>query len=53
MAPTTFGMRACRDPSFVADLRRGRKPNIDFVEQVLRWMADYDNQIVFEAETQK
>jgi hypothetical protein len=42
MSASAFGMKACRDPNFVADLRRGRKPNIDLCDQVQRWMAGRD-----------
>jgi hypothetical protein len=29
------------DPNFVFDLHRGRKPNLELVEQVDRWMKEY------------
>lgn len=34
MTATAFGMAALNDPSFVPDLRNGRKPNLGLVDKV-------------------
>ena len=39
MAPSRFGLLACNDPLFVSDLRGGRKPNVDLMDRVDRFMS--------------
>ena len=34
MSATAFGIEALKDPSFVRDLRKGRKPGLDIVDRV-------------------
>jgi hypothetical protein len=34
MSATAFGIEALKDPSFVRDLRNGRKPGLDIVDRV-------------------
>jgi hypothetical protein len=34
MSATAFGIEALKDPSFVRDLRNGRKPGLDVVDRV-------------------
>lgn len=38
MSATAFGMAALNDPSFVPDLRNGRKPNLGLVDRVHAFM---------------
>jgi len=41
MAPTRFGIELCGDPSFVAELRRGRRPNVDLIDRADEFMRSY------------
>jgi hypothetical protein len=42
MKATAFGTAAVSDPSFVPDLRNGRKPNLGLVDKVHAFIAAYD-----------
>jgi predicted transcriptional regulator len=42
MPATTFGKAVLKDPSFVFDLRRGRKPTLDICDKILKYMAKKD-----------
>jgi hypothetical protein len=48
MSPTAFGKAACNDPNFVPDLRKGRKPNLDLVESIQKFMTQHDHNVLFE-----
>lgn len=39
MTATGFGFNACRDNSFVFELRSGREPSIKTMAKVRAWMA--------------
>lgn len=42
MAQAAFGEMACKDRSFVADLKSGsREPRLSTIEKVEKWMAEY------------
>jgi homoserine dehydrogenase len=41
MSPTRFGMLACRDQSFVFDLRDGREPRFSTIEKVEGFMREH------------
>lgn len=38
MTPTAFGKEALNDPSFIPDLRGGRKPGLGSVDKVYEFM---------------
>lgn len=38
LTPTTFGKEALGDPTFVFELRRGRRCNLDTVERVMKFI---------------
>lgn len=40
--PARLGEEAVGDPSFVGDLRRGRKPSLETAERLLRWIEKYE-----------
>jgi len=42
MRPTAFGKAALNDPSFVRDLRAGRKPNLGVVDRVHEFIRQHD-----------
>jgi hypothetical protein len=42
MAPTTFGMRACRDVHLVSRLRRGAGVNLSTVEKIQAFMRQFE-----------
>lgn len=39
MSATAFGREALNDPSFVGDLKKGRKPNLGLVDRVHAFMG--------------
>jgi hypothetical protein len=41
MAPSRLGTDALNDPSFVFELREGRRPNPDLIDQVDKFMREY------------
>lgn len=41
MAPSQLGKLALNDPSFVLELRRGRKPNPDLIDRVDAFMREH------------
>jgi predicted transcriptional regulator len=53
MTPTAFGKAALNDPNFIRDLRQGRKPNLDLVEHIQEFMAQFDRAALFEGEVPK
>ena len=42
MTATAFGKAALNDPSFVPDLRTGRKPNLGLVDRVHDFIRSHD-----------
>lgn len=38
MSPTALGREALKDPAFVFELRKGRKPNLDVINRVIGFM---------------
>lgn len=38
---TKVGLQALNDPTFVFEVRRGRKPNTDVMDRVDAWMTEY------------
>lgn len=38
MTATAFGREALGDPTFVFELRRGRKPNLDVISRIITFM---------------
>lgn len=43
MTATAFGTAALNDPSFVPDLRNGRKPNLGLVDRVHTFIEAHDS----------
>ena len=50
MTPTAFGKATVNDPNFVHDLRRGRRPNLDLVTDVRKFMAKRNRRTLFGSE---
>ncbi|MGY3615711.1 hypothetical protein [Bradyrhizobium sp. USDA 10063] len=46
LPPTVFGKVVLNDPNFVKDLRQGRRPNLDLVEHVEAFMAQFDDEVL-------
>ncbi len=46
MTATAFGKEALNDPSFVLDLRNGRKPGLGMVDRVHEFMRTYGRENV-------
>ena len=41
MTATALGREALKDPAFVFELRKGRKPNLDVINRVISFMDQH------------